>query len=412
MTRLLSRSVRRLLGAVRSVDPETLRMGTAPSLPIRELDQIRDAFGSLVETLRRSQERLARTESLLSPVLQHAVDGIVTLDEEERILTWNRAAQEILGYGPEEIIGKGYGILVPEGDEEHEGFLRRVRREGSVRDFQAVRRDAGGREVVVSISRSLILGGDGGPTGMVEILRDISEHLRIQQELLTAEKMAAVGKMSSKAVHEIRNPLAAFHLNVDLLEDSLKGLPDDEAAEAAEIIRSLKRETRRLSQITEEYLQFSRLPRMQLGEEEINRVLLDLADFVTPDFRRKGVRIVMRLDERNPAARCDAGLLRQACLNLVRNAMEAAGPEGYIRLSTSDLGDRVEIRVADDGCGITQEDLPHIFEPFFTTKRDGTGLGLAVVRQIVEEHHGEIQVKSLPGRGSSFTIRIPKRTVG
>jgi PAS domain S-box-containing protein len=351
----------------------------------------------------------SRDRALFEALAGATTDGVLLVGLDGRIRSWNEAATKILGFRPDEMIGEPYERIVPPGAVDAQALRDPALREGQTRGLETERLDARGRRVRVRLTRSLVRGNDGSPLFVLEILRDASRDQRIHQELLTAEKLAAVGKMSSKVVHEIRNPLASFNLNVDLLCDFLKHLPEGERAEAEEIVETLKRETRRLRQITEEYLQFSRLPRLQFREADINQVLLDLADFVRPEFRRKGVRILLRLDEQHPKAICDPGLVRQACLNLVRNAMEAAGPQGHIRLSTADLGEDVEIRVADDGCGIPEENLPRIFEPFFTTKRDGTGLGLAVVRQIVEEHGGDIRVRSLVGRGTTFLIRLPKR---
>ncbi|MBU1700699.1 MAG: PAS domain S-box protein [Candidatus Eisenbacteria bacterium] len=361
---------------------------------------------------RELHSRLSRTENTLTPILDQTEEAILILDLNEVIRSCNPAARDIFGYPADQMIGQPYSRLLPNGDPKHEGFLKRLNQKGKVQDFQTTRCLADGSEIAVSISRYLVKGDEGLALGTVEILRDLSEYRRIEQELLTTEKMAAVGKMSSKVVHEIRNPLASISLNVDLLGDSLHLLPPHEESEATEILQNLKRETRRLRQITEEYLQFSRLLRKEFRLEDVNQVLLELADFARPEFRRKGIQILLRLDEKQPKAMIDAGSIRQAGLNLVRNAMEAADPQGHIRLSTLDLGDRVEIRVADDGCGIAEEDLPHIYDPFFTTKRDGTGLGLAVVRQIVEEHGGRIQVRSLVGRGTTFVIFLPKKKAG
>ncbi|MBD3337177.1 MAG: PAS domain-containing protein [Candidatus Eisenbacteria bacterium] len=408
MLRRLAGSTLELSSWLESASAAPLELHPRPPLTLREHHLIRDAVEHLLRRHRDAQSELVRLEGTLRPLLELAREGVLILDREERIVIWNRAAEEMLGFAGDDAQGCPYGELLVTEDRRYEALVERAKREGSVKDISAVRRTTDGRELQVSLSRFLIRDQEGQPAGAVEILRDTAQELHIQQELITAEKMTAVGKMASKVVHEIRNPLASFNLNVDLLGDCLKGLNAEQAREAAEILQSLKRETRRLRQITEEYLQFSRLPRKQFHLEDVNRVLLELADFARPEFRRKGIQILLRLDDRQPRAYFDAGLLRQAGLNLVRNAMDAADNQSHIRLSTEDLGEEVEIRMADDGCGIKEEDLPRIFEPFYTTKRDGTGLGLAIVRQIVEEHGGRIQVRSLPDRGTTFILRLPK----
>jgi PAS domain S-box-containing protein len=408
----LSREARRLgpwLETMAAARPDLL---DRPRPFLSELRAIRNVAEKAMAGQRELQSRLSRIEKILAPIMDQMEEAVLILDINEVIQSLNPAAREIFGYTAEELIGESYTKLLPNGDPKYEGFLQRFQQKGRVLKYQTTRRSAGGQEAAVQISRFMIKDDEGRPAGAVEILKDISEDRRIAQDLLTTEKMAAVGKMSSKVVHEIRNPLASISLNVDLLGDSLRHLPPNEEGEASEILLNLKRETRRLRQITEEYLQFSRLLRKEFRREDVNQVLLELADFARPEFRRKGIQILLRLDEKQPRAMIDAGSIRQAGLNLVRNAMEAADPEGHIRLSTMDLGDTIEIRVADDGCGIAEKDLAHIFDPFYTTKRDGTGLGLAVVRQIVEEHGGRIQVRSLPQRGTTFVIVLPKENAG
>jgi len=139
-------------------------------------------------------------------------------------------------------------------------------------------------------------------------------------------------------------------------------------------------------------------------------VLLELADFLRPELRRSGIRLVLNLDDRRPFVTCDSRLLRQVILNLIRNAMEVVPAQSgqVMVVSVAERGG-ARIEVDDNGPGIPPEILPRIFEPFFTTKPDGTGLGLAVVRQIVEEHGGSVTCISLPGKGTTFRIWLPGR---
>ena len=202
--------------------------------------------------------------------------------------------------------------------------------------------------------------------------------------------------------------------------ESLDGAGRDDP-ETRENVSVIKREVRRLSQITEEYLQFSRLPRAAFGPERVNDLLVELSDFVRPLILRKGVRLNLMLDESDPEAVCDATLLRQALLNLLRNAVDATVEgTGTIQMTTRALWsggpsavpppagyDAVEISVEDNGCGIPPEVLDRVYDPFFTTKKDGTGLGLALVLRAVEEHGGSIRCASLVGKGTTFRMTVP-----
>jgi two-component system, sporulation sensor kinase E len=359
---------------------------------------------------RQALEALSRTRRMLEGVVEDAADAILVLDPDGRIRVWNRGAVETFGYQPAEAIGQPYSILLPEGSEVEKSLTRSYTDAGNVRDLRTARRHKNGMQIEVSITRSKIRVPEGQEAGFVEILRDITSQREFERELIHTEKMAAVGKIASKVVHEIRNPLASINLNCDLLIDNLGSGESPEEREAREILQTIKRETRRLTQITEEYLQFSRMPQPTGREEDLNVVLLELADFLRPELRRSGIRLVLNLDDRRPMVACDSRLLRQVILNLIRNAMDIVPPDsGQVMVVSVAERNGARIEVDDNGPGIPPDVLPRIFEPFFTTKQDGTGLGLAVVRQIVEEHGGTVTCSSLQGKGTTFRIWLPGR---
>jgi PAS domain S-box-containing protein len=352
---------------------------------------------------------LQQTGSLLEGVVEYAADAILVLDAAGVIRLWNQGAVETFGYAAEEAIGRPYEILLPAGMQIEPALGDGLAARGTTRDLRTQRRRKDGSPIEVSVTRSRIRMPEGMEAGAVEILRDISSQRALERELIHTEKMAAVGKIASKVVHEIRNPLGSINLNVDILIDNLGGDDTPEVREAREVLQTIKRETRRLTQITDEYLQFSRMPQPTGREEDLNAVMLDLADFLRPELRRSGIRLVLNLDDEHPKVACDGRLVRQIILNLIRNAMDAVPPNtGQVMVVTKLQPQGAEIEVDDNGPGIPAEILPRIFEPFFTTKQDGTGLGLAVVRQIVEEHGGSITCHSVPGKGTTFRIVLPR----
>jgi PAS domain S-box-containing protein len=366
-------------------------------------------LAGLTRRVTASRRRQAEAVGTFGFALEHAADAILVLDPSHTIVSWNRGAEETFGFTTGEIVGSPYATLVPDGREESE-LKAPLAPGGTVKDFRTRRLRRNGDALEVSLTRSRVPAGEGAEIRLVEILRDITETRRLEEDLLRSEKMAAVGKISSKVVHEIRNPLASINLNVDLLADSIKAAANQEDPEALEVLGIIKREIRRLSQITEEYLQFSRLPRTAFGSERVNDILVELADFVRPSITRKGIGLVLNLDESDPEAVCDSTLLRQALLNLLLNAMDATETgQGRIQMGTRALPEGVEISVEDNGRGIAEELIQRIFEPFYTTKKDGTGLGLALVRRAVDEHGGQIRCHSVPGKGTTFRVLIPNR---
>lgn len=343
-------------------------------------------------------------------VMKDAADAILVLGKSGTIVYWNQGAAETFGYSGREILGRDYLLLLPEGKPLETALAEAAQSHEFVRDLRTQRRAKDGSLIEVSITRSPVTLSGADQTGFVEIIRDITSHREIERELIDTEKMAAVGKIASKVVHEIRNPLGSINLNVDLLLDNLGSGDTEEAREAREILKTIKRETRRLSQITEEYLQFSRMPQPTGKETDLNAVLIELADFLRPQLRRNGIRFILNLDDARPHVACDSRLLRQIVLNLVRNAMDVVpSRSGQVMVVTKARDDGGAIDVDDNGEGIPSESMSRIFEPFYTTKQDGTGLGLAVVRQIVEEHGGSVSCKSVPGKGTTFRIWLPGR---
>lgn len=365
---------------------------------------------------RASRDALAslqQTRSMLEGVVADAADAILVIDPQGRIRLWNPCAEEMFGYAAAEAIGQPYMMLVPGGAGRQTEEAPQWEPDTPSKDMRTQRCRKDGSLVEVSVARSRIRLPEGREGGWVEILRDITSQRKLERELIKTEKMAAVGKIASKVVHEIRNPLGSINLNVDLLLDNLGSGDTPEVREAREILQTIKRETRRLTQITDEYLQFSRMPQPTGREEDLNAVMLELADFLRPELRRSGVRLVLNLDDSRPLVSCDGRFLRQVVLNLVRNALDVVPSHtGQVMVVTKKLRDGGEIEIDDNGPGIPPEVLPRIFEPFYTTKQDGTGLGLAVVQQIVQEHGGSVTCQSVLGKGTTFRIRLPRGAVG
>jgi signal transduction histidine kinase len=245
-----------------------------------------------------------------------------------------------------------------------------------------------------------------------ELTGTLSRLQAAQQQVLEAERMATLGRLSLKVAHEVRNPIAAIQLNAEILEDIVTRGSSHEPGEAGGLVASIRDQVKTLDALTEEYLTFARFPRPHFDEESVNDLVDELADFVRPVATRQGLTLRVDLDPDVPMTEIDRGLVRQAVLNLVKNGLEALSRGGELTLATRRAGEAVEITVSDTGGGIPESVAQHLFEPFFTTKPQGTGLGLSIARQIIEEHGGEVRWANDPGRGAAFTIRLPvKRPV-
>jgi signal transduction histidine kinase len=226
-----------------------------------------------------------------------------------------------------------------------------------------------------------------------------------QEELVVAERMATLGRLSLKVAHEVRNPIAAIDLNADLAGDILRERGDME--EATDLIDAIRDQVNTLDALTEEYLAFARFPRPNFEEDSINEMVDSLVEFVRPLATRQGITLKAEADPAVPPMAIDRTLLRQAILNLVKNGLEVLSQGNTLTVTTRRVDDSVEISVTDTGPGIAPEVAPRLFEQFFTTKPQGTGLGLYISRQIVEEHGGRLRWTSTPGTGTTFTASLP-----
>jgi len=246
-----------------------------------------------------------------------------------------------------------------------------------------------------------------------ELTGTVSRLQAAQQELLVAERMATVGRLSLRVAHEVRNPISAIELNAEILQDIVAGRAGQEDMdEAAGVVASIRDQVKTLDALTEEYLTFARFPRPHFEEEAVNGLVQELAEFIRPVATRQGLAVRVETDDGVPMMEIDRGLFRQAILNLVKNGLEALSRGGELILTSRRVGEAVEVSVSDTGPGIPDDVARKLFEPFFTTKPQGTGLGLSIARQITEEHGGELTWKDRPGGGATFTIRLPiKRPV-
>jgi signal transduction histidine kinase len=246
-----------------------------------------------------------------------------------------------------------------------------------------------------------------------EVTGTLNQLRAAQQELLVAERMATVGRLSLKVAHEIRNPIAAIELNAEMVQDIVKIHPGADMEDATGLVAAIRDQVNTLDALTEEYLAFARFPKTHFEDESINQLVEELAAFVRPVATRQGLTIHVATDRAVPLMEIDRALLRQAIHNLVKNGMEALSRGGALTITSRSDGDAVEIAVSDTGGGISAEAAERLFEPFFTTKPQGTGLGLSITRQIIEEHGGDLTWRNREGGGTTFVVRLPiKRPAG
>lgn len=363
------------------------------------------------------ERQLFDANNFLNNIIMSSADGIVVADITGKILIFNESAERILGYSPEEVIGKSGALSRVASPELSREIMRRMRSDeygppGKVTSTRItlVRKD--GEEVPVNFSAAIIK-KNGREIGSVGIFSDLRERLRIRKELedarsqlIQAEKIASVGRLAAGVAHEINNPLSGILMFADLLMRDLSG-NQQYCADLEEIVS----QTLRCKQIVNRLLDFSRQSIGQRLAMDINTVINRSAELLAHQALFHDVEFIMDLQADIPEMMGDPGQLQQVFTNLIINAGTAVNGKGKITIISrfDPVSEHITLQFADTGPGIPEEIISKIFEPFFTTKGpgEGTGLGLSVAYGIIQQHGGSIGVKNSSPSGAVFTIILP-----
>lgn len=237
--------------------------------------------------------------------------------------------------------------------------------------------------------------------GLTVTMRNETEKEKLREEMMRLDRLASLGKLSAGIAHEVRNPLTGISLLLDDLHDRAAAASDDQV-----MIKKAVAEIERVERLINALLNYSSPARVEFRQSDLNQVVHDTVYLMRRQCERQKVHIGTNTGEPIPF-RFDPEKIKQALLNIIRNALDAMPDGGEIRVATSFAADHATIAVSDTGPGIRETDLPLIFEPFFTRKGAGTGLGLSITQRIVEEHHGRISVESTEISGTVFTLKLP-----
>jgi signal transduction histidine kinase len=270
-----------------------------------------------------------------------------------------------------------------------------------VRNAQ-VRLPGADRDLLVSV----VMMTDGDTVmGAIVVLRDL-ESIRTLSSLVTySTKLAELGALTSGVAHEVKNPLNAMMIHLEVLRGKLDGQPDDARA-SLDVIGA---EIRRLDRVVQGFLRFVRHEELTLKPIDLNALLMGIGALLEPEAKKRGILLAFDLTPGLPPVHGDEDMLRQVFVNLVQNAYQAMAGEGVVTLTTARESDWISAEVTDEGVGIPSEAIDKIFKLYYTTKPDGNGLGLSVVYRIVQAHDGTIDVVSNVGKGTTMTVRLPAR---
>jgi PAS domain S-box-containing protein len=371
-----------------------------------EAQQLVTSFQRMQESLRVTEEEVKRGERLLASVVESVEDCIFTADTTGRLVTMNPAGRRLLGYEAWQVSRLRYPDLLA--GEERGGAASIVGALEAGRGWggQVMGRTAQGRAFPAHVAMTSLFDDRGHRMGTVGVLRDLTEQVETQRRLIHREKLASLGEMAAGVAHEIRNPLGGIKMATNLLSSpEVDGSPLSQ-----EMTRSILSGIVEIETIINSLLDWTRDARLDRGDYDLHRILDPVVEAVAAEGRGRGVLVGYGRLEREVTAVVDGQKLRQVFTNVMKNALEAIEPRRQAGRVTVDLfveGERAVVEVADDGVGISPEDRDRIFLPFFTTKPSGTGLGMSIVKKIVDLHGGDIVIESAPGRGTRVRISLP-----
>jgi len=361
-----------------------------------ELESRKQSILSTLDELRNSRLEILDERNFKTSVLESISSGIVTFSPEGCLTSINGTGRLFLG--PEVVEGQHYreAFVGWTGLSEH---VDQVLRGEAGFGREPFRFDRGAAQTNFDVGCFPI--GADAEKGLTVTLRNETEKEKLREEMMRLDRLASLGKLSAGIAHEVRNPLTGISLLLDDLHDQAATGSDDQ-----QMISKALAEIARVERLINSLLNYSSPARAEFRQTDLNRVVHDTALLMRRPCERHEVFLTLE-EEPVPLLKIDPEKIKQAVLNIIRNAQEALPHGGRITIRTCVRGERAIIEIGDDGPGINAEDIPLIFEPFFTRKGAGTGLGLSITQRIIEEHHGKISVESDPGRGTLFVVELP-----
>jgi len=367
-------------------------------------EELRQQHDELVETRRQVETERARYTALFDL----APDGYLVTNAAGVIQEANRAAVALLAVSQEVLVGKPLLLWIAKEDRlAFHTQLSRLTQEQQVHDWELWLQRQQGSTFPASITVGVRQHPQEQQPVLYWLLRDLTERKRVEETLRRTESLALLGKLAAGVSHEIRNPLGAIVLHMDLLEEELQDLLSEWPAQIAEPLADVRTQLTRLDDLVQDYLSLARLASLQREPADIGTFVDDVLKEVAPQVAKCGITLRREGPTSLGQVALHANTFRRVLLNLVQNALDAMPQGGTLTLRGWQTASHVHLDICDTGAGIPAEQLAQIFEPLYTTKPAGTGLGLYMAREIVAAHDGEIRVTSQVSSGTTFTVTLP-----
>lgn len=393
---------------------EASRPGADPAVRAfhdRGAEQIHAALRSISGT-NNAEAALRAAFALITTVVEGSDDAVFVKDTEGRYLLINSSGAAMLGRTMDEVVGRiDTAFFSPECAAKIAARDAAILRSGEVWRYEDVAvRD--GEVRTYRSTKGALFDDQNRALGIWGVSRDVTRERSVERErdaltaaLLRRERLAALGHLAATVAHEVRNPLGAIFNTLCLLRRNIQ----DEGS-VDKLLAVVEEEAQRIDAIVAELLDFGRPVAPKMTEVNVTTLVDEALTSSVGQRDASRIEIIRDIPDRLATIHGDPHLLRRALINLVANALDAVGSEGLVRVSArrdAESPDMMVLEFDDSGPGLTPEALEHLFEPFFTTKSFGTGLGLAVVKRIIDEHQGTLSVGASPEGGARFSVRVP-----
>ncbi|MGH9791760.1 MAG: ATP-binding protein [Candidatus Acidiferrales bacterium] len=356
----------------------------------------------LYHSLEQKATQIERLKDFSENIVESLNVGVLSVDLDGGIDSWNSHLEQLLEVPRAHAVGRDLAEVLPADLVAEIAVRAGDEHVSSIYKFSLVTR--GGRAIIVNVSIAPLIGKDGERIGRLILVDNISQRVRLEEQLLQNEKLTSLGLLAAGVAHEVNTPLAVISNYIQMLARQLPG--DDPRHK---IIDKIVKQTFRASEIVNNLLNFSRTGASEFSEVNLNSVVEETLSLVAHPFKTARVNVIKSFSNGLPTVMGSPNRLQQVFLNLFMNARDAMPSGGMIEVRTGTYNGSVEVEVTDTGVGIPREQLNRIFDPFYTTKAvgRGTGLGLSVSYGIIKEHAGTIDVRSTPGKGTSFRLEFP-----
>jgi two-component system sensor histidine kinase HydH len=356
----------------------------------------------LAQAYRTTRSSLSRIKAFSDRVVENMPVGLLAADKSGKIVSLNRAAEEILRQSSLEMTGRSLQQVLPPEVLRLASDLKPG--ESAILEDEIECHLHDGTPLYLDVSVSLLQDGEETVPGRLILFRDLTEVQSLKREIETSRRLASLGRLAAGVAHEIRNPLSSIKGFATYFRERYRDNPDDRKTSEVMI-----QEVDRLNRVITQLLEFARPPVIQKKRASLQTLIQHSLKIIERQASAKHIEVYSQLPSEIKEVDVDPDGINQVLLNLYLNALEAMDQGGTLSvwLSMEECAPWVKIRVSDTGSGISKDDLEHIFDPYFTTRQTGTGLGLAIVHKIIEAHGGEVRAESEIGRGTTVSVLLP-----